>query len=109
VKAALAKKIDAAIRSDEVKKYVTADKLAAAVLQPLLNKDGLIDLKLKAGGTAKKTDVKIVQPQLDSVDVIIKKAAGNVLLETGKSAVKKILGDDQNKILENALDLLNKK
>jgi hypothetical protein len=109
VKTTLTKKIDAGIRSPEVKKYVTADKLAEAALQALLNKDGLIELKFKAGGTTKKTDVKIVQPQLDSVDGIIKKAAGNVLLETGKGAAKKLIGEEQNKILDSTLDLLKKK
>ncbi len=109
VKTILAKKIDAGMRSPEVKKYVTADKLAEAALQPLLNKDGLIELKFKAGGTTKKTDVKIVQPQLDSVDGIVKKAAGNVLLETGKGAAKKLIGEEQNKIIDSTLDLLKKK
>lgn len=109
VKAALEKKIDAGIRSPEVKKYVPADKLAETALQPLLNKDGMIDLKFKAGGTTKKTDVKIVQPQLDAVDVLIKKAAGNVLLETGKNTAKKIIGEERNKLLDSTLDLLKNK
>lgn len=109
VKADLAKKIDAGIGSPEVKKYVAADKLAEAAMQPLLNKDGLVYLKLKAAGTTKKTDVKIVQPHLDSLDVIIRKAAGNVLLETGKGAAKKLIGEEQNKILDSTLDLLQKK
>ncbi|MGV8058469.1 MAG: AsmA family protein [Smithellaceae bacterium] len=109
VKKTLAKKIDAGISSPEVKKYVTADKLAESALLPLLNKDGLIDLKFKAGGTTKKTDVKIVQPQLDGVDSVVKKAAGNVLLEAGKGAAKKLIGEEQNKILDSTLDLLKKK
>ncbi len=109
VKTNLTKNIDAGMCSPEVKIYVTADKLAEAALQPLLNKDGLIELKFKVGGTTKKTDVKIVQPQLDSVDGIVKKAAGNVLLETGKGAAKKLIGEEQNKILDSTLDLLRKK
>ena len=109
VKKNLAKKIDAGIKSPEIKKYADADKLAEVALQPLLNKDGLLGMKFKAGGTTKKTDVKIVQPQLDAVDGIIKKAAGSVLLETGKGAAKKLIGEEQNKVLDSTLDLLEKK
>jgi hypothetical protein len=108
VKSTLAKKIDSVIKNPEVKRYADANKLAEAAMQPLLNKDGLIDMKFKAGGTTKKTDVKLVQPQLDSLDGVIKKSAGNVLLEAGKSAGKKLIGEDRNKILENTLDLLKK-
>jgi len=77
-------------------------------MQPLLNKDGLIDMKFKVGGTTKKTDVKLVEPQLDSLDGVIKKSAGNILLETGKSAGKRLIGEGQNKSLENTMDLLKK-
>jgi hypothetical protein len=108
IKSTLAKKIDAGIKNPEVKKYADANKLAEAAMQPLLNKDGLIDMKFKVGGTTKKTDVKLVEPQLDSLDGVIKKSAGNILLETGKSAGKKLIGEGQNKILENTLDLLKK-
>jgi hypothetical protein len=65
-------------------------------------------MKFKVGGTTKKADVKLVQPQMDSLDSVIKKSAGNVLLEAGKSAGKKLIGEDQNKILKNTLDLLKK-
>ncbi|OPY83703.1 MAG: AsmA family protein [Smithella sp. PtaU1.Bin162] len=108
VKATLAKKIDTGIRSPEVKKYVTADQLAATALQPLINKEGLIDLQLKASGTTKNAEVKIVRPQLDSVDGVIKKAAGSVLMETGKGAAKKLIGEEKGKILENVFDSLKK-
>jgi hypothetical protein len=108
IQSTLAKKIDAGVKNPEVKKYADANKLAEAAMQPLLNKDGLIDMKFKVGGTTKKTDVKLLEPQLDSLDGVIKKSAGNILLETGKSAGKKLIGEGQNKILENTLDLLKK-
>ncbi len=108
IKSTLAKKIDVGIKNPEVKKYADANKLAEAAMQPLLNKDGLIDMKFKVGGTTKKTDVRLVEPQLDSLDGVIKKSAGNILLETGKSAGKKLIGEGQNKILENTMDLLKK-
>jgi hypothetical protein len=108
VKSTLAKNIDAGIKNPEVKKYADVNKLAEAAMQPLLNKDGSIDMKFKVGGTTKKADVKLVQSQMDSLDSVIKKSAGNVLLEAGKSAGKKLIGEDQNKILKNTLDLLKK-
>jgi hypothetical protein len=78
-------------------------------MQPLLNKDGLIDLKMKVGGTTKKTDVKLVEPKLDSLDSIIKKSAGSILMEVGKGAGKQLLKDEgQKKILDSVPNLFKK-
>jgi len=105
VKTSLAKKIDFLIKSPEVKKYVDSNKLAEAAMQPLLNKDGVIDLKAKVGGTTNKPDVKLTQPQLGSLGDVVKNAAGNVAIEAGKGAVKdadrKLLNEDQQKVLED--------
>jgi len=109
VKDALAKKIAAGIKKPAVKKYVAVDKLAETALQPLFNKDGFIAVKVKAGGTTAQTDMKIVAPQLDSVAGIVKKAAGDVLLEAGRAAGEKILEEEKNKLLDNTLNLLKKK
>ncbi|OGP87656.1 MAG: hypothetical protein A2031_05245, partial [Deltaproteobacteria bacterium RBG_19FT_COMBO_43_11] len=65
VKTALAKKIEAAIKNPEVKKYTNSGKLAETAMLPLLNKEGMIDMKFNVGGTTRKTSVKLVQPQLD--------------------------------------------
>jgi uncharacterized protein involved in outer membrane biogenesis len=104
VKTSLAKKIDSLINSPEVKKYADSNKLADAAMQPLLNKDGVIDLKAKVGGTTNKPDVKLTQPQLGSLGDIVKNAAGSVAIEAGKGAVKdtakKLLNEDQQKVLE---------
>lgn len=108
VKNSLAKRIDAGIKNPDIKKYADSNKLAEAAIQPLLNKDGLIDLKMKVGGTTKKTDVKLVEPKLDSLDSIIKKAAGSVLMEAGKGAGKQLLKDNQNKILDSVPNLFKK-
>jgi len=105
VKTALAKKIEAAIKSPEVKKYADSNQLAEAAMQPLLNKDGMIDLKLKVGGTTKKTNTKLVQPQLDSLSTVVTKAAGSVATQAGKQ----LLGGGQKKVLENVQDLFKKK
>ncbi len=105
VKSALAKKIEAAIKSPEVKKYADSNQLAEAAMEPLLNKDGQIDLKLKVGGTTKKTNTKLVQPQLDSLSVVVKKAVGSVATQAGKQ----LLGEGQKKALENVQDLFKKK
>lgn len=113
IKQTLAKKIDAGIRSPEIRKYIDSNKLAETALQPLFNKDGLIDLKFKAGGTTQKTDVKIVHPRLESVNGFIQKAAGSVLMEAGKEAgkgaAKKLIEEEKGKVLEGAFDLLKKK
>jgi uncharacterized protein involved in outer membrane biogenesis len=105
VKTSLAKKIDSLINSPEVKKYADSNKLADAAMQPLLNKDGVIDLKAKVGGTTNKPDVKLTQPQLGSLGDIVKNAAGSVAIEAGKGAVKdaakKLLNEDQQKVLED--------
>ena len=100
VKTALAKKIEAAIKSPEVKKYTDSGKLAETAMQPLLNKEGMIDMKFNVGGTTRKTSVKLVQPQLDSLGSIIKNSAGGVLTEAGKSAGKQLLEGAQKKALE---------
>jgi hypothetical protein len=105
VKTALAKKIEEAIKSPEVKKYADSNKLAEAAMQPLLNKDGMIDLKLKVGGTTKKTNVQLVQPQLDSLSTVVTKAAGSVATQAGKQ----LLEGGQKKALENIQDLFKKK
>ena len=105
VKTSLAKKIDSLFNSPEVKKYADSNKLADAAMQPLLNKDGVIDLKAKVGGTTNKPDVKLTQPQLGSLGDIVKNAAGSVAIEAGKGAVKdaakKLLNEDQQKVLED--------
>ena len=105
VKTALAKQIDAAIKSPEVKKYADSNKLAEAAMQPLLNKDGMIDLKLKVGGTTRKTNVRLVQPQLDSLSTVVTKAAGSVATQ----AAKQLLQGGEKKALENIQDLFKKK
>ncbi len=108
VKKGLAQKIEAGIKSPEIKKYADSDKLAAAVMQPLLNKDGLIDLKFKVGGTTKKTDVKLTQPQLDSLSSVIKNSAGSIATEAAKDVGKQLLGGGQKKIMDDVGNLLKK-
>ena len=104
VKTSLAKKIDSLIKNPDVKKYADSNKLANAAMQPLLNKDGVIDLKAKVGGTTNKPDVKLTQPQLGSLGDIVKSAAGSVAIEAGKGiakeVVKKVLTEDQEKVME---------
>jgi len=91
VKSALAQKIEAAIKSPEAKKYADSNKLAEAAIEPMLNKDGQIDLKLKVGGTTKKTNTTLVKPQLDSLGSVVKKAAGSVATQAGKQLLQDIL------------------
>lgn len=113
VKTSLAKKIDSLIKNPEIKKYTDSDKLAVAAMQPLLNKDGMIDLRTKITGTTNKPAVRLTQPQLDSLGSVVKDAAGSIAVEAGKSAakeaVKKVLNEDQQKVLEEVEGLFNKK
>jgi AsmA family len=108
VKADLAKRIDAAIKNPDVKKYVDVNKLAEAAMQPLLNKDGMIDLKMKIGGTTKKPETRLTEPKLDSLDSVVKKSAGSILQEAGKGAAKQLLKDDGKKLLEGVPGLFKK-
>lgn len=113
VKTSLAKKIDPLIKSPDIKKYTDSNKLATAAMQPLLNKDGMIDLKTKITGTTKSPVVRLTQPQLGSLGSVVKNAAGSVVIEAGKGAakeaVKKVLNEDQQKVLEGVEGLFNRK
>jgi hypothetical protein len=113
VKTSLAGRIDSLIKNPEVKKYADSQKLAEAAMQPLLNKDGQIDLKTKAGGTMQKPDVKLTKPQISSLGDVIKNAAGSVAIEAGKGVVKetakKLLNEDQQKVLDGVGGLFKKK
>lgn len=109
VKAELAKKMESAIKSPEVKKYADSGKLAEIAMKPLLNKDGRIDLKAKIGGTTKKPEVKLTQPQLGSLGEFVKDNAGSLAVEAGKGAAKKLLKEDQQKVLDDVEGLFKKK
>jgi hypothetical protein len=109
VKATLAKKIEAAIKSPEVKKYVSSGTLAEVAMKPLVNKDGLIHLKAKVGGTTNKPEVKLTEPQLGSLSSIVKDNAGSLAVEAGKGAAKQLLKGDQQKVLEDVEGLFKKK
>lgn len=109
VKEALAKKIETAIKSPEVKKYTDSNQLAQAAMQPMLNKDGMIDLKFNVGGTTAKTNVKLVQPQLNSLGDIAKNSAGGILRDAGVKAGKQLLGEEKGKVLDSVQDLFKKK
>lgn len=112
VQASLAKKIESLIKNPEVKKYTDSQKLAGAAMQPLFNKDGQIYLKTKVAGTTINPEVKLVQPQLNTLGDMIKSAAGNAAVEAGKGAAKeaakKVLHADQQKILEGVGNLFEK-
>ncbi|MEN6433307.1 MAG: hypothetical protein WA096_07595 [Smithella sp.] len=101
------------VKSPEIKKYTDSNKLAAAAMQPLINKDGMIDLKTKITGTTKNPAVHLTKPQLGSLGSVVKDAAGSVALKAGKGAakeaVKKVLNEDQQKVLEGVEGLFNKK
>ena len=108
VKKGLAQKIESGIKNPEIKKYADSNMLASAAMQPLLNKDGLIDLQFKVGGTTKKTDVKLTKPQLDSVSSVIAKSGGSLATEAAKGAGKQLLGGGQKKLMDDVQNLFKK-
>ena len=113
VLASLSKKIDAAIKSPDVKKYVNTSTLAQAAMKPLFNDDGFIELGATVTGTTQKPVVQLSRPRLDSIAVIIKDAAADVALDAAKDAVeekaKEYLQEDQKKLLEDVGGLLKRK
>ena len=113
VLASLTKKIDAAIKSPDVKKYVNTSTLAQAAMKPLFNDDGFIELGATVTGTTQKPVVQLSRPRLDSIAVIIKAAAADVALDAAKDAVeekaKEYLQEDQKKLLEDVGGLLKRK
>jgi len=106
---ALAKKIEEAIKNPEVKKYTDANQLADAAMQPMLNKDGMIDLKFNVAGTTAKTTVSLVHPRLDSLGNIVAKSAGSILTGAGVKAGKELLGEERGKVLDSVHELFKKK
>jgi len=109
VKTALAKEIERAIKSPDVKKFVDTGSLAEIAMKPLLNQDGQIGLKAKVGGTANQPEVKLTEPKLESLGRFVQANAGNLAVEAGKGAVKKLLKEDQQKVLDNVEGLFRKK
>ena len=109
----LSKKIDAAIKSPDVKKYVNTSTLAQTALKPLLNDDGFIELGTTVGGTTQKPVIQLSRPKLNSIGVIVKDAAADVALDAAKGAVKEkakeYLKEDQKKLLEDFGGLLKRK
>jgi hypothetical protein len=65
-------------------------------------------LKFKVGGTTKKTDTKLTQPQLDSLSSVIKKSGGSIATEAAKGAGKQLLGGGQKKLMDDVQNLLKK-
>jgi len=109
VRKLLARKIDAAIKNPEVKKYVEPEKLADIAMRPLLNQDGRIELVAAVGGTTQKPAVKLIRPQLATLESFVQENAGSIVLEVGKEAAGKLLKEDQQKIIDRVEGLFKKK
>jgi hypothetical protein len=101
VKATLAKNIESAIKSPEVKKYADSAKLAGIAMMPLLNKDGQIDLKASVGGTTRKPEVRLMSPELGSLGKMVQDNAGSMAVEAGRGVARQFLREDQQKVLQD--------
>lgn len=109
VKTSLARKMEMFIKSPDLKKYADTGKLAQTAMAPLLDKDGRINLKARVGGTTKKPDVRVIEPKLISLESVAKDMAGNLAIEAGKGAAKKIFKDDKQKIIHEVEGLFKRK
>lgn len=113
VRTSLAQKIDAAIKSPDVKKYVNSLSVAQEAMKPLLNDEGFIDLSAAIGGTIQKPAITLTKPALTSLGGLVKDTIEDAAVEAGKEAVKgaarKYLKEDQQKMLEDVGGLLKKK
>lgn len=109
----LTKKIDAAIKSPDVKKYVNTSTLAQTAIKPLLNDGGFIELGATVGGTTQKPMVQLSRPQLNSIGAIVKSAVADAAMDAAKGAIKEKAGEflkeDQKKLLEGVGGLLKRK
>jgi len=105
VKKGLAQKLDEVIKTPDVKKYADSGKIVVAVMQPLLNKDGMIDLTFKVGGTTQKPDVKLTHPQLDSLSSVLQKSVGKLAIDAGKTAGKELIKEGEKKLMDDMKNL----
>jgi len=70
--------IDSGLEKLGINKYVKADDLTDAAMRPLLNDKGRVFMKFAVTGTTNNPAVKLVHPQLGSIDNVIK-GAGDVV------------------------------
>jgi len=100
IKVGVRKQIESGLKRLGVKKYTNPEKITDVAMKPLLNKDGMVYMKFKVTGTTAKPTAMLTFPQLGSLDEIIKKVAGDVVLEAGKEAGKKVIEDEGKKLLK---------
>jgi hypothetical protein len=100
IKVGIRKQVESGLKRLGVKKYTNPDKIADAAIKPLVNNKGRIYMKFKVTGTTDKPDAKLVHPQLGSLDDIIKQIAGDVIMESGKEAGKKVIQKEGKKLIK---------
>jgi hypothetical protein len=102
IKVGLRRQIESGLKRLGAKKYANPEKIADTALKPLLNKNGMVYMKFKVSGTTNKPVATLTYPQLGSLDDIIKRVAGDVLMEAGKEAGKKAIEDGGKRLLKKA-------
>ncbi len=102
VKVGIRKQVESGLKKLGAKKYADPDKIAETAMKPLLNKNGMVYLKFKVAGTTGKPTATLTHPALGSLDGIIKQVAGDVLMEAGKEAGKKVIEDGGKQLLKKA-------
>ncbi|HOD15080.1 MAG TPA: AsmA family protein [Spirochaetota bacterium] len=100
IKVGIRRQVESGLKQLGAKKYVDPNKIAETAMQPLLNKNGMVYMKFKIAGTTAKPAAKLTHPALGSIGDIIKKVAGNVILEAGKEAAGKALKDGGKSLMK---------
>ncbi len=92
-----------------MKKYVEPEKLADIAVRPLLNDEQRIELDAKVTGTTNKPVVRLTRPHLATLESFVQENAGNIAVEVGKEAARKLLREDQHEVLDRVEGLFKKK
>ena len=100
IKVGIRRQVESGLKKLGVDKYAKPEKITEAAMKPLLNKNGMVYMKFKVAGTTAKPTAKLTHPALGSIGDIIKKVAGNVVLEAGKEAAGKALKDGGKSLLK---------
>jgi ElaB/YqjD/DUF883 family membrane-anchored ribosome-binding protein len=83
------------------RRYVNIDEISKNVLDAIIAKDGHIHLIFAVSGPAKKPDVRLLQPQLPSIDSIVTDTLKNIKSQLLNQAKKKA-NEEVNRVRQKA-------
>ncbi len=97
IRTGIRRNIESGLKRLGVDKYVKADNITDAAMRPLLNERGQVYMRFAATGTTDNPSVKLLHPQLGSIDDVIKGAGSEVT-----NALKKEAEDRAKQALDKA-------